>query len=356
MDQPVKVSDSENVVYTVLLTETSVKFTKNENRYSGGAYQYIINLDQYLNDEQRKEIFKVMATDAGLKTLRSFVYTDCSNIDLIDLDFIEFLIENRIPKNIAYRLALIEHDPSVDRKEMFENFRKSRTKFYHDSKTGLTAFELYMKLSFAYSEAAAGNILSRRNDSFEEMKRLGNGLLSFRLHKDAADSLSRISLSGIEVLLEIQKMNRITNRTPSLVISRILADADAVKWSTASRIYEQMTKQLDFSDLVDPKEKDLAQNFYTSDLCNKIKILAGTYNFSSSAAIFSMLVSIYGIKMLEDAMEDLNEDKLQGTPTLASFIATAENIKSTGVRSIPADWILMMNGEVEFSSEDSAYV
>lgn len=336
------------VAYRAILEASKLSVIKQRSDGYNENFTRTVNLHPFIDETYYPEIFSALGNQT-LEQISPYFNQFELDLSLVDIDFARFLMRNKLPASLAYRIALVSNELD-NREEMFQNFRKLRTRFYFDSNTGGSALEFYYKLTIAFGEDAAANIILKKSDSFSELDRVASALLVRKIHKDAGIHISQMSIQGLEALLVISSSSEISSRPVSMAITRILSED--MNWILAGRILDRFERKRPFDDLVDSKEKSAAENFFDkSSHSMMFAALSGGYNDrNSSNTIFSILIAKYGVKILMNSYADIHSDVHVKKPNLAMFIAMADHIQKTGDRHSFVEWIMMMNNYVEIDS------
>lgn len=275
-----------------------------------------------------------------------FKYDKQKEIHLSTAHFAHFLIEQKIPKSLAVRLALVGNELD-NGEELFASYRNLKQAFFYNQKTGLSSFEIYLLLATQYSAQFADSVFKLRGLSLDALSETYERLKSTRLHPDAKDRISVSTPESLETFIVLARFMDMNRKQNALVTARLVVDDGTTDWNLVTLLNERMKFDLSVEDLIDPNDLVYADYFKTKEARNRL--MSGIYGVPGSeylVTVFALLIAKYGVRPIVQAVNKLQEDRLTEN-SFAAFIVIADFIGQTGDTDTNVQWILLLSGDMD---------
>lgn len=275
-----------------------------------------------------------------------FKYDKQKDVHLSTVHFAHFLIEQKIPKSLAVRLALVVNEIE-NGEELFASYRNLKQAFFYNQKTGLSSFEIYLLLATQYSAQFADSVFKVRGLSLDALSETYDRLKSVKPHADAKERISVTTPESLETFIVLARFMDMNRKQNALVTARLVVDDGTTDWNLVTLLNERMKSDLSIEDLIDPNDLIYADYFRTKETRNRL--MAGIYGVPGSeylVTIFALLIAKYGVRPIVQAINKLREDRLTEN-SFAAFIVIADFIGQTGDTDTNLQWILLLSGDMD---------
>lgn len=306
---------------------------------------YKINYEFSLlvSEEDQLMFFSELATPAAYER---FKFNRNHTLDSKHIEFAHLLMEQKLPKSLAVRLAVIS-SVNENPEEMWEAYRNLKQAFFYNKKTGQSSFEIYMLIAGKFGTPFADSIFKLKGYSLEALEEAHLTTKEMRLHEDAKGLISMSTPESLETFMVIGRFMNMSVRQNALVTSRLVSDEGNIDWNLVTKLNDRMTRGQEIDELVSTADAEFAFHFKTAE--SRQRLLSGLYDLPGRdylVTIFAVLIAKYGLKPIIQAVNTIREDKLTNN-TLAAFIVVTDFIGQTGDADTNLQWILLLSGDMD---------
>jgi hypothetical protein len=275
-----------------------------------------------------------------------FKYERKHAVDHHTVEFAHFLIEQKLPKSLAVRLAVVSI--SIDSpEEMWTAYRNLKQAFFYSQKSGQSSFEIYMLMANKFGIPFADSVFRLKALSLESLEQTYESMKSILLHADAKGLIAVSTPESLETFMVIARFMSMRIKQNALVASRLVVDDGTTDWNLVTLLNDRMTKQLSIEDLVAPEDLEFVGHFKTDKTRNFV--LSGVSGIPSPGyliTIYALLIAKYGLRPILQAANKLREDQLTDN-SFAAFIVITDFIGQTGDTDTNLQWILLLSGDMD---------
>lgn len=310
-------------------------------RADGYKIKYKFSL--LVSDEDQLMFFSELATPGSYER---FKYARTHSLDHEHVEFAHFLMEQKLPKPLAVRLAVI--GSSVEHpEEMWAAYRNLKQAFFYNKKTGNSSFELYMLMAGKFGIPFADSVFKLKGYSLDSLEEAHLKTKEMALHEDAKGRISMSTPESFETFMVIGRFMNMSWKQNALVTARLVSDEGNIDWNLVTALSERMTRELPIDELVSAEDAEFAFHFRSND--SRRRLLSGIQDVPARdylVTIFSVLIAKYGLKPIVQAVNKIYEDILTNN-SLAAFIVVTDFIGQTGDTDTNLQWILLLSGDMD---------
>jgi hypothetical protein len=296
-----------------------------------------------VSEEDQLLFFNELATPGAYER---FKFSRNHSLELEHVEFAHSLMEQKLPKSLAVRLAVI--GSSVENPEaMWEAYRNLKQAFFYNRRTGQSSFEIYMLMANQFGIPFADSVFRLRGYSLEMLEDTHLKTKEMRLHEDAKGLISMSTPESLETFLVIGRFMNMSSKQNALVTSRLVSDEGNIDWNLVTALNDRMTRGVELEDLVDSSDLEFVQHFQFAE--SRQRLLSGVYDLPSRdylVTVFAVLMAKYGLKPILQAVNKIREDRLTNN-TFAAFIVVTDFIGQTGDTDTNLQWILLLSGDMD---------
>lgn len=343
-------------------TDTIKKGPITANLYEGveailereDGYKVSLAFSPFISTEDQLMFFDAFATP---EFYERFKYDRNMMIDFLDASFAHFLINNKIPKNLAIRLTLAGRKVE-DKEDLFESYRNLKQTFFYNQKTGQSSFEIYLLMAGKFGVPFADSVFKLKSLSLEMLEKAYEDVKNINLHEDVKGQIAMTTPESFETFMVLKNQLRLDTKQNAMVLARLVADDGTINWTTVTELHRRLNAESSIEDLIDLEKEQVgpemamiyAQAVRTAPA--RAGILARLRDRPGNDAvstIFAVLIAKYGVGPILSAMRRIEGDPLT-EGTIAAFIVVADFIGQTGDSDTNLKWILLLSGDMDESN------
>lgn len=329
---------ARGVIEATLYSDWNIEIMRSDN------YALRYNFTPLVSEEDQLMFFEALATP---ESYNRFKYDRVSEINFTEADLMHYLMKNKLPVNLAVRLAMVANFLKEDGEELFEAYRSLKQAFFYNRKTGQSSFEIYMLMVHQFGIPFADSVFKLKATSLETLEAAYNEVKVVRLHGDAKGAIALTTQESFEAFLVLKRLMRTDKKQDAMVLVRLAADDGTINWTTVTELNRRMMHQMSIADLVAPEEATISdQMVYESSRNYLVRELYDRPSKDALVTIFAVLIEKYGVAPILQALTKISEDPLTAG-TLAAFIVVTDFIGQTGDTDTNLQWILLLSGDMD---------
>lgn len=310
-------------------------------REDGYKISYTFSL--LVSEEDQMLFFNELA---NATVYERFKFDRNKEIHLSTAHFAHFLIEQKIPKALAVRLAVVASEIE-DAEDLFTSYRNLKQTFFYNQKTGQSSFEIYLMLTDRFSSQFADSVFRLKATSLASLEAIFERLKIRDIHKDAKEIISVNTAESLEAFIILARYMQMSRKQDAAVTSRLVADDGTTDWNLVTALNDRMARQASIADLF-PTENGLVTDQFVFE-SSRNYIMSGinsSVNRDTVVTIFALLLAKYGPEPILQARQKVREDRITDN-SLAAFIVATDFIGQTGDTDTNLQWILLLSGDMD---------
>lgn len=320
-----------------LRSDWSIVFTRED------GYEVVLNFSLLISEEDQLFFFNEITNSMSYER---FKFDRSKEIHLSTAHFARYLIEQKIPQNLAVRLALVANEIE-EPEELFVSYRNLKQSFFYNQKTGLSSFEIYIMLAAEYNPQFADSVFKLHGLSLDSLSVIYGRLKHSGLHEDAKGRIAVNTPESLEAFIILSQFMQMDRRQNALVTARLVVDDGTTDWNLVTQLHDRMMKQMSIADLISPEDLVYADYFQTKESRSRVLYrISGVPGPDNLVTIFALLIAKYGARPIVQAVEKLREDRLTQN-SFAAFIVVADFIGQTGDTDTNLQWVLLLSGDMD---------